>query len=84
MKEKMVRLSFDIPVDEHVVLKSECAQARIVMKDFLHDLVLRGIKELSQKQLHKRLHTSIGQSKEGKVKTRGSFAHHVDDVDDKI
>ena len=79
MKENMVRLSFDIPVDEHVELKSECAQARIPMKDFLADLVIKGIRELKEKQLHARLKKSIQQSKEGKVKSRGSFAKYVDD-----
>jgi len=79
MKESTVRLSFDIPVEEHIVLKSECAQARIAMKDFLHDLVLKGIEELREKQLQKRLKKSIQQSKEGKVKSRGSFAKYVDD-----
>jgi hypothetical protein len=79
MKENTIRLSFDIPVEEHVTLKSECAQARIAMKDFLHDLVLKGIKELQEKQLQARLKKSIRQSKEGKVKSRGSFAKYVDD-----
>jgi hypothetical protein len=43
MKESVVRLSFDIPIKEHIVLKSECAQARIAMKDFLHDLVFNTV-----------------------------------------
>lgn len=73
MKDNTVRLSFDIPVEEHVVLKSECAQAQIAMKDFLYDLVSKGIKELQEKQLHKRLKKSIQQSGRGKVKSRGSL-----------
>lgn len=73
MREHMVRLSFDIPIEEHILLKMECAQARIAMKDFLHDLVLKGIKELKKKQLHKRLNQSLKQAKKGKVKSRGSF-----------
>ncbi len=77
MKESKVRLSFDIPAEEHIVLKSECAQSRIAMKDFLHDLVLKGIQELREKQLRKRLKKSIQQSKEGKVKSRGSFSKYV-------
>lgn len=48
------------------------------MKDFLHDLVLKGVQELQEKQLQKRLKKSIQQSKEGKVKSRGSFAKYVD------
>ncbi|MFA6527692.1 MAG: hypothetical protein WCT20_04675 [Candidatus Babeliales bacterium] len=78
MKESMVRLSFDIPIQEHIILKSECAQARVAMKDFLQELVLKGIHELGEKQLRKRLKKSIQQSKEGKVKSRGSFAKYVE------
>lgn len=79
MKENTVRLSFDISVEDHVLLKAGCAQARIAMKDFLHGLVLKGIKELEEKRLHDRLKKSILQAKKGKVKSRGSFAEYVDD-----
>ena len=79
MKENTIRLSFDISVDEHIVLKTECAQARILIKDFLHDLVLKGIQDLKKQQLKNRLKKSIQQSKEGKVKSRGSFAKYVKD-----
>ncbi len=73
----MVRLSFDIPTNEHVTLKTECAQMQVAMKVFLQELVLNGIQDLKKKQLHERLSLSIQQSKKGKVKSRGSFAKHV-------
>lgn len=73
----MVRLSFDIPVNEHIVLKTECAQMQVAIKDFLQELVLNGIHELKEKQLQARLKKSIKQSKDGKVKSRGSFAKKV-------
>lgn len=79
MRENMVRLSFDIPVEEHVLLKMGCAQSRMAMKDFLHEMVLKGIQELQERQLQERLKKSIKQSKEGKVKSRGSFAKYADD-----
>ena len=79
MKEDKVRLSVDIPVNQHSALKSQCAQARITIKDFLHQLVLQGIQDLKKKQLHERLKKSIQQSKGGKVKSRGSFAKYIDD-----
>lgn len=80
MKEEMVRLSFDIPVDEHMLLKLACTQARVAIKDFMHEMVLKGIKELEEKQLQERLKKSIKQSKEGKIKSRGSFAKYVDEI----
>jgi len=79
MKEHMVRLSFDIPEEEHILLKTGCAQLRIAIKDFLHEMLLVGLRELKEKQLHARLKKSIKQSKEGKVKSRGSFAKYVED-----
>ncbi len=79
MKENMVRLSFDVPEDEHILLKTGCAQLRIAIKDFLHEMMLKGLRELKEKQLQERLKKSIQQSKEGKVRSRGSFAKYVED-----
>jgi hypothetical protein len=79
MKENTVRLSFDVPEDEHILLKMECAQHRIAIKDFLHEMMLKGLEELKEKQLHSRLKKSIQQSKAGKVRSRGSFAKYVED-----
>jgi len=73
MKQHTVRLSFDVPEQEHLLLKVECAKSRIAIKDFLHDMMLKGIHELQKEQLHNGLKISIQQSKEGKVKSRGSF-----------
>lgn len=79
MKEHTVRLSFDIPEEEHILLKTGCAQLRIAIKDFLHEMMLKGLQELKEKQLQDRLKKSIQQSKEGRVKSRGSFARYVED-----
>lgn len=66
MSENMVRLSFDIPVDEHISLKTACALARMTMKEYLQHLVHEGIKDLEKKQLKEKLKKSIDQAKEGK------------------
>ena len=79
MKENTVRLSFDISIDDHVLLKTTCAQSRIAIKDFMHDAMLRGLNDLKEQQLKERLKKSIQQSKEGKVRSRGSFAKYVED-----
>lgn len=78
MKKNTVRLSFDIPEDEHILLKIGCAQLRIAIKDFLHEMMLKGLQELKERQVQDRLKKSIQQSKEGKVKSRGSFAKYVE------
>ncbi len=74
-----VRVSFDILAEEHILLKTGCAQLRIAIKDFLHEMMLKSLQELKEKQLQDRLKKSIQQSKEGKVKSRGSFAKYVED-----
>lgn len=73
MREEVVRLSFDISVHEHALLKAACAEAMIPMKDFLHDLVLRGIQELKEKKSREK------ESKAGKLEAKASFAECVKD-----
>ncbi|MEI8124307.1 MAG: hypothetical protein WCG42_00965 [Parachlamydiaceae bacterium] len=68
MKEHMVRLSFDIPEDTHFMLKTECVQARLSIKDFAYSMILKGIKELKEEKFKKRLKQSIDQSKKGKAR----------------
>lgn len=65
-REHLVRLSFDVPVEEHIVLKTMCAQARLAIKDFMHEMMLKGIQELKSAEFKNRLKESIQQSKEGK------------------
>lgn len=79
MNEHMVRLSFDVPEEEHCLLKTGCAQLKIAIKDFLHEMMLKGLEDLKEKQLRDRLKKSVQQSKEGKIKSRGSFAKYVKD-----
>jgi hypothetical protein len=52
MKDE-VRLSFDISASEHAMLKAACAEAMIPMKEFLRDLVLKGVKNLKEDLLTK-------------------------------
>lgn len=66
MKQNMVRLSFDIPVEEHTMLKTTCAQARLAIKDFVHAMILKGIQDFKKDEFKKRLKESIQQSKKGK------------------
>lgn len=66
MKEHMVRLSFDIPEDTHFLLKTECVQAKLSIKDFAYSMIIKGIQELKEDKFKKRLKESIQQSKKGK------------------
>lgn len=78
MRDDVVRLSFDISVHEHALLKAACAEAMIPMKDFLHDLVLRGIQELKEKKECEKSKESKG-SKSGKPEQKILFAECVKD-----
>lgn len=72
MKQNMVRLSFDIPEDEHTMLKTTCAQARLAIKDFVHAVILKGIQDFKEDKFKKRLKESIQQAKEGKTRVISS------------
>lgn len=74
MRDDVVRLSFDISTEEHALLKSACAEAMIPMKDFLHDLVLKGIRELKEKTLQEK----SKKAKAGKLKSE-TYAECVKD-----
>lgn len=75
MRDDVVRLSFDISVHEHALLKAACAEAMIPMKDFLHDLVLRGIQELREKKSKEK----IKKSEVGKQEAKSSLAECIKD-----
>ncbi len=64
-----VRLSFDVPVEEHIKYKTESVKSRTPIKDFLHNLVILGMEEYKKKQFQDQLKKSLQQAKEGKVKT---------------
>jgi hypothetical protein len=67
MKDK-VRVSFDVPIDEHTFLKSECAKNRIALRDLLRDVFHKTVEEFRKKQLNDMLLKGFEQSYEGKTK----------------
>jgi hypothetical protein len=69
MEKDKVRVSFDIPIEEHIIYKTECVQSRINIKDFMHHLVVIGMKEYQKAKLKEKLERSIQQAKEGKTRT---------------
>ena len=61
-----VRISFDVPIDDHCFLKSECAKSRIPLRDFMQAAFQKALKEYRESQLKKRLRRGIKEAKEGK------------------
>lgn len=78
-QQETVRVSVDFLIDEHVLLKTTCAQSRIAIKEYIHNKTMEGLKELREKEFKDRLKKSIKQSKEGKVSSLGSFSKYVED-----
>lgn len=68
MKENMVRLSFDIPESEHLILKTACVQAKLSIKTYAHKMILKGLGDLKKEAFKRRLKESIQQSKKGETR----------------
>jgi len=68
MKEETVRISFDVPIAEHIEYKTECVKSRIHIKDFMHHLVILGMDAYKKAQFKEKMSRSIQQAKEGKVR----------------
>ncbi len=68
MSKEKKRISFDIPIDEHILYKTECVRSQINIKDFMHHLVQMGMKEYQKAKFKEKMSRSIQQAKEGKVR----------------
>lgn len=68
MDKHTVRVSFDVPISEHILYKTECVKSRVHIKDFMHHLVILGMQEYKKAQFKEKMERSIQQSKEGKAR----------------
>lgn len=50
MKDK-VRVSFDVPINEHTFLKSECARQRISLRDLMQEIFHKTYEEVKKNGL---------------------------------
>lgn len=67
MKET-VRVSFDVPIDEHTFVKAACVEAHINFRDLMKDVFHRTAQDLKKKRLHDMLEQGFQEVKEGKTK----------------
>lgn len=72
MDKETVRVSFDIPVEEHILYKTECVKSRIPIKNFMHNLVVIGMREYKKAKFNEKMSKSIQQAKKGKIRTVSS------------
>jgi len=66
MKET-VRVSFDVPIEEHTFLKIECAKAHIAFRDLMKEVFHKTVEELKKKELHSIISKGFQDSYEGKT-----------------
>lgn len=66
MREK-VRVSFDVPIDEHALVKAACVEAHISFRDLMKDVFHRTAQELKKKSLHEMLRKGFQEAGEGKT-----------------
>lgn len=64
-----VRVSFNMPINEHIMIKTDCVKSRKNMKDYLHELVLLGLEQIRKTEVKAGLEEAIQQIKDGKVTT---------------
>lgn len=62
-----VRVSFDVPIDEHTFVKSACVEAHINFRDLMQDVFHKTVEELKKKKLHDILTKGFQEAKEGKT-----------------
>jgi len=66
-KRETVRVSFDVPIDEHTFVKSACVEAHVNFRDLMKEVFHKTVKELRKKSLHDMLTKGFQESKEGKT-----------------
>lgn len=65
-----VRVSFDVPIDEHTFIKSACVEAHINFRDLMKDVFHKTVEELKKnkkKRLHDMLTKGFREAKGGKT-----------------
>jgi len=62
-----VRVSFDVPIDEHTFVKSACVEAHINFQDLMKDVFNKTVEELKKKRLHSMLKQGFQDAEEGKT-----------------
>ena len=66
MKET-VRVSFDVPLEEHTFVKAACVEAHINFRDLMKDVFHRTAEELKKKRVHDMLTKGFQEAKQGKT-----------------
>lgn len=67
--QKQPRLTVDMPLNVHILIKTACAELGISMKQFMVEAALKRMEELEDQYLAKKAHEVLKDIEEGKEKT---------------
>ena len=62
-----VRVSFDVPIEEHTFVKAACVEAHIHFRDLMKDVFHKTVEELKKTSLHNMLKQGFQETEEGKT-----------------
>lgn len=62
-----VHISFKISADDHIMLKTTCAQSRIAMQTFIYEATMKALKEANEEAVLESVKRGVQQAKEGKT-----------------
>ncbi len=61
-----VRVSFDVPIDEHTFLKTICVEEHKPFRDLMKEVFHKTVEEIKKDRLQKILSKGLQEAKEGK------------------
>lgn len=77
-----VRVSFDVPIEEHIFLKTACVQAHISFRDLMKSVFHKTVEDFKKKKLHEKFKKRFESSykKRGKEVTEDYLAQLEDEI----
>ena len=83
MHKNTVRVSFDVPVEEHIFLKTACVKDRVALSDYLREQFHKDVAARKKKEFHEMLTNSIKESytKPGVLVTKEYLAKIEEELD---
>jgi len=63
-----VRVSFDVPIEDHTIVKAACVEAHINFRDLMKDVFHKKAEELKKQKLHDMIRNGFQEASEGKTK----------------
>lgn len=66
LAKKSIRVSFDVPIDDHTFLKTECTKARIPLRNLMQEVFHKTVEDFRKKELKERLMRGFQESYKAK------------------